>query len=189
MAFTVLTDANVLYPVYLRDALLRLAYAGVYQIRWSDQILYEMAHNIKKKVPESQHDKVDGMVAKMNAAFPEARVTGYESLIPSMTSHPKDRHVLAAAVGAGADLIVTSNVKHFPPSACEPHDLDVQPPDEFLCYQWELRSPEYLAVILEQWASGLTNPPLTLDALQEEHLANRAPKFSETVLQFVRSRT
>jgi hypothetical protein len=67
LAFTVLTDANVLYPVYLRDALLRLAYAGVYQIRWSDQILYEMAHNIKKKVPESQHDKVDGMVAKMNA--------------------------------------------------------------------------------------------------------------------------
>ena len=40
-------------------------------------------------------------------------------------------------------------------------------------------------MILEQWASGLTNPPLTLDALLEEHLANRAPKFSETVLQFV----
>jgi hypothetical protein len=189
LAFTVLTDANVLYPAYLRDALLRLAYAGVYQIRWSDQILYEMAHNIKEKVPESRHDRVDGLVAKMNEAFPEARVKGYESLIPSMANHPKDRHVLAAAVGAGADLIVTFNVKHFPPGACEPHDIDVQLPDEFLCYQWELRSPEYLTAILEEWAAALTNPPLTLEDLLEEYLATQAPKFCETVLRFVQSRT
>ncbi len=189
MAFTVLTDANVLYPAYLRDALLRLAYAGVYQVRWTDQILHEMASNIKKKVPEARHDRVDQLVANMNKAFPEARVMGYESLIPSMTNHPKDRHVLAAAVEAGADVIVTSNVKHFPRSACEPHDIEVQSPDKFFCYQWEVRSPEYLTAILEQWASTLSNPPFTLEALLEERLAKSAPKFSETVLTFVRSRT
>ena len=31
----------------------------------------------------------------MREPFPEAMVTGYENLIPSMTNHPKDRHVLA----------------------------------------------------------------------------------------------
>jgi predicted nucleic acid-binding protein len=189
LGFSVVLDANVLYPAYLRDALLRLAYAGVYQVCWTDQILYEMARNLKKKVPESRHDRVDRLAAKMNEAFPEARVTGYEGLIPSMTNHPKDRHVLAAAVAAGADLLVTRNVKDFPPGACEPHDIDVQPPDDFLCYQWELRSPEYLTMILEGWASSLSNPPYTLEALLEERLAKSAPKFSETVLQFVRSRT
>ncbi len=59
MSFTVLLDANVLYPAYLRDALLRLAEAGVYQVRWTDQILQEMARNAKKKVPEARHDRID----------------------------------------------------------------------------------------------------------------------------------
>lgn len=189
MAFTVVLDANVLYPAYLRDALLRLAYAGLYRPRWTDQILYEMAHNVKEKVPEVHHDRIDRTVAKMNEAFPEARVTGYEDLIPSMTNHPKDRHVLAAAVRVGADMIVTSNLKDFPQASCVPYEVDVQPPDDFLCYQWDLENPEYLVTILERWASGLENPPYTLEALLEDRLAKSAPKFSETVLQFVRSRT
>jgi predicted nucleic acid-binding protein len=189
LAFSVLTDANVLYPVYLRDVVLRFAYAGLFQVRWTDQILNEMAHNIKKKVPESRHDRVDRTVAQMREAFPDAMVTGHEDLITSMTNHPKDRHVLAAAVEAGADLIVTSNVRDFPRSSCEPHDIDVQPPDEFLCHQWELRRPEYLIHILEGWAADLVNPPLTLETLLEEHLHSRVPKFSDTVLEVVRSRT
>ncbi len=188
MAFSVLVDANVLYPVYLRDVVLRFSYAGIYQLCWTDQILYEMARNIKSKVPEDRHDRVDRTVAQMREAFPEAMITGYENLIPSMTNHPKDRHVLAAAVQAGVDLIVTSNVKDFPRSSCEPHNIDVQPPDDFLCYQWELRNPEYLTHILEGWASDLTNPPISLETLLEEHLHRRVPRFSETVLEFVRSR-
>lgn len=189
MAFSVLTDANILYPAYLRDVVLRFAYAGVFQVRWTDQILHEMARSMKKKVPEERHDRVDRTVAQMREAFPDAMVTGHENLISSMTNHPKDRHVLAAAVEAGADLIVTSNVKDFPRSSCQPHDIDVQPPDDFLCFQWELRSPEYLTYILEHWAADLVNPPLTLENLLEEHLYRRVPKFSETVLHFVRSRT
>lgn len=43
MAFVALLGANVLYPAYLRDALLRLAEAEVYQVRWSRLILDEMA--------------------------------------------------------------------------------------------------------------------------------------------------
>ena len=189
MPFSALLDADALYPVYQRDILLRFAYAGLFQVRWTDQILHEMARSIKNRVPEERHDRVDRTVAQMREAFPEAIVTGHESLITSMTNHPKDRHVLAAAVQAGADVIVTSNVKDFPRSSCEPHDVDVQPPDDFLCFQWELRSPEHLTYILEGWASDLANPPLTLENLLEEHLHRRVPRFSEMVLDFVRSRT
>lgn len=39
--------------------------------------------------------------------FPEAWVDGYKELIPSMMNNGKDRHVLAAAVRANAELIVT----------------------------------------------------------------------------------
>ena len=154
-----------------------------------DQILNEMARNIKRKVPEDRHDRVDRTVAQMRDVFPEAMVTGHERLIESMTNHPKDRHVLAAAIQAGADLIVTSNVRDFPRASSEPHNIEVQPPDDFLCYQWELRSSGYLTYILEAWASDLQNPPITLEALLEEHLRRRVPVLSETVLAFMRSRT
>ncbi len=186
--FKALLDANVLYPQYLNDALLRLAYAGVYQVQWSEKILEEMARNVKSKRPEALPTSIDRRVKMMKEAFPEAMITGYEALIPQMTNDEKDRHVLAAAIVGRADVIVTSNVKDFPPFSCTPYGIDVQPPDKFLCYQWHLREPEYLTAILEEWASTLSAPPLTLEQLLEEHLARSAPQFCETVLQFVRSR-
>ncbi len=189
MSFTVLLDANVLYPAYLNDALLRLAYTGLFQVRWSEQILDEMARNVKANGPESRYASIDRRVEKMKESFRDAMVTGHEGLIPSMTNHEKDRHVLAAAVAGRADLIVTSNVKHFPRSACEPYNIDVQRPDDFLCYQWNLEDPDLLTKIMDRWAAQLSKPPLTLEQLLEEHLARSVPKFSETVLQFLRSQT
>ena len=186
--FKALLDANVLYPQYLNDALLRLAHAGLYQVRWSEQILEELARNVKSRRPEHLHASIDRRVEMRKEAFPEAMVTGYEPLVPQMTNNEKDRHVLAAAIVGRADVIVTSNIKDFPPASCSPYGIDVQPPDKFLCHQWELRDPEYLTEILEEWASALSSPPLTLEQLLQEHLARSAPQFCETVLRFVRAR-
>jgi hypothetical protein len=41
----------------------------------------------------------------MRKHFADAWVTDYEPLIDRMNNHPKDRHVLAAAVKCGASLI------------------------------------------------------------------------------------
>jgi hypothetical protein len=40
--FIVVVDANVLFPLTLRDTVLRAAAAGLYQLRWSKEILDEM---------------------------------------------------------------------------------------------------------------------------------------------------
>jgi len=82
--------------------------------------------------------KADRRIGFMRAAFPDAEVTGYEDLIDSMTNHPKDRHVLAAAVRADAAVIVTANLKDFPRSALDPYDLDAMGPDDFLLNQLDL---------------------------------------------------
>ncbi len=188
MAFTALLDANALYPAYLRDALLRLAVAEVYRVRWSRQVLDEMSRNVLKNNPDLPRQSVERLVGTMEKAFPDAMVTGHEFLIPSMTNDPKDRHVLAAAIRGRADVIVTSNTKDFPPEAREPYDVDLQTPDEFLCYQWELEDPDYLLGVLEDWASVLKNPPLTLEDLLGR-LAKITPNFSETVLVFSQDRS
>jgi hypothetical protein len=42
MSLPVLLDACVLFPMYLRDSLLRLAAADLYQAYWTGQILDEL---------------------------------------------------------------------------------------------------------------------------------------------------
>lgn len=49
-----------------------------------------------------------------------------------MTNDPKDRHVLAAAVASGAQVVVTLNLKDFPPESCEPLAIEPLHPDVFL---------------------------------------------------------
>jgi hypothetical protein len=71
-------------------------------------------------------------VSELRRHFPEAWVEGYEHLIPSMTNHPKDRHVLAAAVHARATAIVTYNKKDFPPCSLRPHGITALGPSTSL---------------------------------------------------------
>ena len=47
--FIVVVDANVLFPLTLRDTVLRAAAAGFCQLRWSATILDEMERNLVSK--------------------------------------------------------------------------------------------------------------------------------------------
>lgn len=186
MSFRVLLDANALYPLYLRDLLLHLAENGLYEVRWTDQILQEAASNIKKRLPEERHDRIDGMVAKMNEAFDEARVTGYEDLIPAMRNHPKDRHVLAAAVKANVDVVVTDNKKDFSRDACDQYEIEVLSPDEFLLCQWSLWDTVAFCTILEDLVNSYSKPPYSLGEIASKRWSTTVPAFSDAVAQYAR---
>ncbi|MDP9797485.1 hypothetical protein J2S43_005997 [Catenuloplanes nepalensis] len=112
MPFPAFLDTCVLYPAYLCDTLLRLAEASAYRPLWSADVLGELRRNL---IERGLHpDRVDRRIAHMTRAFPDALVTGYESLVDGMTNHHKDRHILAASVRAGAEVIVTFNLRDFP---------------------------------------------------------------------------
>ncbi|MCA1847341.1 MAG: PIN domain-containing protein, partial [Actinobacteria bacterium] len=102
-------------------------------------------------------------------------VEDYEHLVDSLTNHPKDRHVLAAAVAAEADVIVTLNTRHFPAAACEPHSIEVLTPDALLCEiadAW----PELVITVLIAQAARKTRPPMSL-AEMLGRLELHAPRF------------
>jgi hypothetical protein len=84
--------------------------------------------------------------------FADARIEGYEPLIAAMTNHSKDRHVLAAAVSAGAQTIVTFNLKDFPDSALAPWDVAAQSPDDSLIHQYHLDLEVVVTKLREQAA-------------------------------------
>jgi predicted nucleic acid-binding protein len=177
--FVALLDANVLYPIWLCDVLLTVAETEVFQVRWSEEILEEAERNVKKNIPTADSTAISRRFRDMREAFEEAMVTGYEALEPIMTNHPKDRHVLAAAVVGRADVIVTVNLDDFPREACEAYDIDVQHPDEFLCNQWEL-DEEIMAFAIERKLADYSTPPLSLEQFLG-FLEPYTPQFCEVL--------
>jgi predicted nucleic acid-binding protein len=176
--FIVVADANVLYPLTLRDTVLRAAAAGFYQLRWSADILEEMERNLVLKggIPA---EKAARLRATMERAFPEAEVTGYRPLVSAMSNDPKDRHVVAAAVKAGAQVIVTSNIKDFSPL---PDGIEAQLPDDFLCHLFDLGQDVFVDMLREQ-AADLTRPPVSF-----EELLDRLARVVPDLVTAVRSR-
>ena len=127
-------DTCVLAPMPLCDTLLRLAEdPPFYTPRWSDDILRELRSTL---VRMGYSDKqATRRISAMTVAFENAKIKGYQGLISLMTNDLKDRHVLAAAIKAGAQGIVTSNVKDFPAASVAPFGVQVWTPDAFLT-QW-----------------------------------------------------
>lgn len=114
---------------------------------WTEEILTEASRNIVEDTPGLTAEHLARTFDAMRRAFPEAMIHDYEHLVDDMTNDPKDRHVLAAAVAADADLLVTYNLRHYPASACDPHDVTIQSSDGFLCDALE-RDPEVISRVL-----------------------------------------
>jgi hypothetical protein len=82
----------------------------------------------------------------MNQRFLDALMQGVEPLIPRLTlPDPNDRHVLAAAIESRADVIVTANLKDFPPTALVPHGIAVADPDDFVDQLFDRNEDEAVA--------------------------------------------
>lgn len=165
--------------------MLRFAQSGAYEPRWSAEILEEVARNLKKGRDASGKEKVERMISLMREHFEDAEVEGYEAIVPAMANDPKDRHVLAAAIVGGADILVTSNARHFPPHSREPCKIDLRGPDEFLCGLWEDGDTDRIATMLRRWTRNFRREPNTLEAILEQRIANFAPNFSRFVLEHV----
>ena len=127
------------------------------------------------------------MFADMQAAFPDALVSGHTALIPKMTNDRAARHVLAAAVAGGADVIVTWNIRHFPPSACRRLGVVVESPDEFLA-KLHGNDPDAVEVGLIKQVSRYAAPPMTVEELLARH-AQRLPAFVFAVRAWRRGRS
>jgi hypothetical protein len=174
-SFVVVLDANVLFPFTLRDTLLRAAAAGFYQLRWSATILDEMTRNLVATGTMTE-ERALRLRSAMERAFPEAEVTGFESLIASMQNDEKDRHVSAASVKAGAQVIATSNLRDF---AMLPDGIEAQSPDEFLCNLFDLNPDAFVDVLREQ-AADMQRPPVTFEEILLR-LERVAPDFVAAV--------
>ncbi|WP_312884625.1 PIN domain-containing protein [Nocardia barduliensis] len=138
------------------------------------RILDEALNNLSAKRPDIPTDRLARLRTLMNDAVPDCLIYGYEPLIEGLKlPDPDDRHVLAAAIAVGAQIIVTSNLTDFPTDALEPWHIEARSPDDFLLDQIDLDDRVVWACI-QQIADSRSNPPETiedvLDALENAGL-------------------
>lgn len=176
-SFTVVFDACVLYPAHLRDLLISLAGTGMFRARWTDRIHDEWIRAVLKDNPGLDRTILERTRELMNRAVLGCLVTGYEHLIEGLTlPDPDDRHVLAAAIRAGASAIVTTNLRDFPADRVGPYGVEAMHPDTFVSLQIELCPDLAIEAIREQRAR-LRKPPMSADAfvrVLERHLPRTA---------------
>jgi predicted nucleic acid-binding protein len=176
----IIVDANALFPASLRDTLFRLQEAGIVEVRLSAQIWDEVTRNllITKRMTAEQ-------VAHLNRAaglfftLQNMLVTDYERHIAALTCDPKDRHVLAAAIQAHANTVVTMNLTDFPAASLEPYGIIAEHPDVFLDQLYN-RHAEALAELLRHQAADKMRPPQTVEQLLDT-LAKHVPRFAARI--------
>src|SRR5688572_21590294 len=117
-----------------------------------------MIRTLQQNRPHLNAVAIQRTAELMRHHFPAAMIEGYEHRIADMQNNPGDRHVLAAAVEAGAHMVVTWNTRHFPADACAPYDIEVLTPDDLLCRLWQ-SYPESIATAISKQAAALRNPP------------------------------
>jgi predicted nucleic acid-binding protein len=110
---------------------LRLCEAGVVETLVSTQVLTEADRNLSEKLP--------GLVADYRLLIQSIAPTLVDDPTPSEVSrvpgviHSNDAPILAAAIAAEADYLVTWNTKHFhQPKVRQAVSFQIVTPGEFL---------------------------------------------------------
>lgn len=183
MSFPALLDTNVLYGGYLCDFFLRLAERRIYRPLWSEAILSELHKNLLLRFESAA---VEHRLLNMRESFPDALIAGYESLIPGMTCDDKDRHVLAAAIRGGAQVLVTFNLDDFPPASLVGFDIEAVHPDQFLLDQLDLY-PGAVTNTLAAWSQDCQNPELSTPELLTFLVKSGVPQFATEAFRYIDS--
>lgn len=153
---------------------MRLALTDLFRARWSEQIHDEWIRNVLANRPDLTPEQLLCTRQLMNSHVRDSLVTGFEYLIPALPLPDQDdRHVLAAAIHAGASLIVTFNLKDFPQKSLDQSNLTAQHPDDFIVDLLDLHTAKILEAVANHRRS-LKTPPKTpheyLDTLQAQGL-------------------
>jgi predicted nucleic acid-binding protein len=187
-----LLDTNVLIPYFSRDFFLELGKRGL-PIHWSLSIEAEFRIVWARLYPQNQANGAR-ILQLMRAAVPDWRAAETRAVLKEANlPDPKDRHVLAAAVGVGANTIVTSNLKDFPAAITAIYGVVARRPDDVLCDLFD-ENPAGFAIAAAAMRARMKNPAMSpkewLDGVRTgglSGLATRLRPLSEALQISVRN--
>ncbi|MGL4415123.1 RSP_2648 family PIN domain-containing protein [Roseinatronobacter monicus] len=159
----VVLDACVLYPSVLREILIGVAARGGFQPLWSARILGEW-QRAAARLGDAGALVASGEITRLRSQWPQAEIPADPDIEQRLwLPDPADAHVLATAISAQADRIVTLNLKDFPSRMLSAEGARAQSPDDFLMERW-LHTPEIVTAAVQdaqhatEAASGRSQP-------------------------------
>ena len=157
-------DACVLYSITLADLLTSLGAAGLFRPRWTQAIHDEWIRNVIAQRGEGgtvTRAKLEARRDAMIVAIEDSLVEDYGELIPAISlPDPDDCHVLAAAIKAEAELILTFNLKDFPEAVLAPWKVTARHPDDFATELLQTNQ-EAVVVALSEMRQRRKRPPIS----------------------------
>jgi len=149
--------------------------------RWTARIHEEWIGNLVA-AGRAPLDRLQRTRDLMDRALPSAEVRGWEQHMEGLVlPDADDRHVVAAALAAGAGTILTMNLRDFPASALAARGVRAVHADGFLCEPHDA-DPELLRASTEAAHANLsrTTPSLLdyLHALERQGLSAFAQRLS-----------
>jgi len=178
----VLLDACVLYPAPLRDLLMHLTLADLFQAKWSADIHKEWMRNVLANRPDLTLAQLKRTQKLMDENVRDCLVHGYKKLIPYLSlPDENDRHVLAAAIQSSAQTLLTYNLKDFPTKITKKYGIKAMHPDVFL-YHLLQGYPERFCAAVKRLRLSLKHPPMCEKKYLEVLAQQRLPK-TVSVLQ------
>jgi hypothetical protein len=123
----------------------------------------------------------------MNAVLPDAMVSGYAHHIEDVNlPDADDRHVVAAAIAAGASLVITWNERDFPEAELARHKLRPQTPDALLTNLYAA-VPDVVVAATANARRNLRRSRISaaeyLDALERQELFKFAAAMNRHLLE------
>lgn len=155
-------DANVLVPSYTRTLLVMAAPSSDFAVVWS----------LHAEAEVERHQEADAVrISALRKRF------GWDALVPDGDiqlddTDAKDKPILSAASLAGADLIITENVKDFGAQDLARLQMSAAHPDLFLANRL---SVETYRDILTRLARTRSNQPNTPEEIHRGETGERLP--------------
>jgi predicted nucleic acid-binding protein len=175
----VFVDTNVLFPFSVMDLMLALTEDRLHDIVLTDALLAEWQRVIvrKQKRPEHEAAAIAGTIREFFAeSFVEE--VAYGHLIDQMPgSDADDRIHMAAAIAAGAGVIITCNHADFPSGALARYGIRVLGPDEYLC-ELITEAPAVVVRTVVRLAAEKRRPPMTPVDLVNRYSNAGVPNFA-----------
>ena len=178
----IVIDANLFFVPPVRDVLLTAGWlegTRLIEVVWSEALLAEVARNWSRVTgPERAEERWGHFEGRFRSEFATGLVESLAPLPPGGRIAPEDRHVVALALAARAQGIVTLNLRDFPTRELAALGLQVWHPDA-LCRELHVLDPTAMLAVLNYQGAALRRPrslAATLDAL-----AKVCPRFVEQV--------
>lgn len=131
----IFVDANILIAgsasrTGASRAVLRMGEIGIYTLVVSRQVLDEAERNMRKKLPQSLADFIALLAYIHLEILPDPADSEIAKWLPIIED--SDAPILATAVAANVDRLITLNTKDFTPEVANQCGLIIQTPGEFI---------------------------------------------------------